>query len=229
MYQKQPDRQGILFEGLSPETVVHAIHVQGNLRFRNAARATVLIANSFEGTVTVEGEAPERDGFLGFMVRLATVTAPTLHIRDNHSIVLSDFYVEQSDRDLVLEGNPGDPEGRVTIQGAKIHTFTQEPLVEIRDYAGRVMLGPDQFYIEPKEPRIVATGDRPLELILAGLFLYNVTPRFELAPSVRLTLIENQGLANAGLDRPEAVKAMADALDDLRRLGEVERQVTGHR
>ena len=227
MYQKQPDKQGIVFDGVSPESVVHAIHVQGNLRFRNSARAKVLVANSYEGTVSVEGDRPERDGLLGFMTRLATISAPTLHVRDNHSIVMSDFYVEQSDRHLFLEGKAGDPGGHVTIQGAKIHTFTQEPLVEIHDYQGRVSLGPNQLYVEPKEPKVMATGDRPLELILAGHFLYNVTPQFNLSASVRLTLVENQGLANAGLDRPEALAAMAAALDDLRALGRLDHWANG--
>ncbi|MBM3502024.1 MAG: hypothetical protein FJX74_25505, partial [Armatimonadetes bacterium] len=227
MYQKQPDTQGILFDGLSPESVVHAIHVQGNLRFRNSARATILIANSYEGTVSIEGDRAERDGFLGFIMRLATLSAPTLHIRDNHSVVMSDFYNEQSDRHLVLEGKPGDPEGFVTIQGAKVHTFTQEPLLEVHGYAGRVLLGPNQLYIEPKEPRFIGTGDRPLELILAGHFLYEVTPQFELPPNAHLTLLENQGLPNAGLERPQAMEAVSAALDDLRRLGEVDWRVTG--
>jgi len=226
MYQKQPDRQGIVFDGLSPESVVHATHVQGNLRFRNSAQAKILIANSYEGTVSVEGEQNERDGFLGFMMRLTTIAAPTLHIRDNHSVVMSDFYVEQSDRHLLIEGKPGDPPGHVTIQGAKMHTFTQEPLAEIHDYTGRVLLGPNQFYVEPKEPRIVASGNGPLELILAGHFLYDVTPRFELSAGVHLTLMENQGLANAGLERPEALQAAAAALDDLRRLGEVDEEIS---
>ena len=225
MYQKQPDKQGLLFDGLSPGSVVHAIHVQGNLRFRNSARATILIANSYEGTVSIEGDGPARDGFLGFMMRLATLSAPTVHIRDNHSVVMSDFYNEQSDKHLVLEGAPEDPPGHVTIQGAKVHTFTQEPLLEVHGYGGRVFLGPNQLYVEPKEPRFIGTGDRPLELILAGHFLYDVTPQFELPPSAHLTLIENQTLANAGLDRPEALQAASDALDDLRRLGEIDRAV----
>jgi hypothetical protein len=142
---------------------------------------------------------------------------------------MSDFYVEQSDRHLLIEGKPGDPPGHVTIQGAKIHTFTQEPLVEIHDYTGRVFLGPNQFYVEPKEPRIIATGAGLSELILAGHFLYNVTPKFELSPDVHLTLMENQGLADAGLERPEALQAAAQALDDLRRLGEVDQEISGRK
>jgi Pectate lyase superfamily protein/Right handed beta helix region len=227
MYQKQPGKQGILFDRLPPGSIVYGIHVQGNLRFRDSARATALMANSYEGTVSIEGAERERDGFLGFMTRLATISSPTLHVRDNHSVVMSDFYIEQSDRHLLLEGNPGDPPGHVTIQGAKMHLNTNEPLVEIHNYAGRVFLGSDEFYIEPKQPRLIATGDAPLELLLVGHFLYNVTPQFALSPSVHLTLIENQGLANAGLDRPEALQAAAAALDDLRLLGRVDHEMRG--
>jgi len=209
---------------LPPGSVVEAMHVQGNLSVVDSARATLLFRTSYEGTITVEGKATPRDGFLGFLTRLATQSKPTLRVRDSHSIVMSDFYNEQSDQHLVLEGAPGDPEGAVTIQGPKMHTFTQEPIITLRDYGGRVYYGQSQFYIEPKEPKFVATGTRPVRLILAGHFWYNTTPRFELGPEVTLTLIGNRTVPDQGADAA-ALAAMAQALDDLRRLGEVERQL----
>jgi len=227
MYVKHPGRQGILFDKLSPESVVHAIHVQGNLRFRNCARATVLIANSYEGTISVEGDQQQRDGFLGFMMRLATLSDPTVDIRDNHSLVMSDFYNEQSDRHLVLEGNAGDPPGRVTIQGAKMHLNTQEPMLEARDYEGQVFLSSNQFYIKPEKPRFVVTGSRPLTLIIAGHFVYNAVPEFSLQPSTTLVLLENQNLANAGTEDENVLPAVSAALDDLRRLGQLDHELNG--
>lgn len=224
MYQKAPDAHGIHFASLPPGSVVEALHVQGNLRITDSARATLLFRTSYEGTITVEGAAAARDGFLGFLTRLATQANPTLRIRDNHSIVMSDFYNEQSDRHLVLEGAPGQPEGAVTIQGPKMHTFTQEPAITLRDYAGRVYYGQSQFYVEPQQPRFAAAGTRPVRLILAGHFWYNTAPRFELCPAVTLTLIGNQTVPDAGVDAA-ALDAMAAALDDLRRLGEVERRL----
>jgi len=224
MYQKDPDTHGLHFVQLPPGSVIDARHVQGNLRITDSARATLLFRTSYEGTVTIEGPAPPRDGFIGFLTRLATQSRPTLHLRDNHSVVMSDFYNEQSDQHLVLEGASGQPEGAVTIQGAKMHTFTQEPIIDLRDYTGRVYYGQSQFYIDPKEPRFVASGDRPVRLILAGHFWYDTTPRFDLEPAVKLTLVGNREVPDEGVEG-EAMNAMAAALDDLRRLGEIEREL----
>jgi hypothetical protein len=47
------------------DDVVVMPHVQGNLRFVNCARATVLANCSYEGSVVVEGKDPARDGLLG--------------------------------------------------------------------------------------------------------------------------------------------------------------------
>jgi len=134
-------------------------------------------------------------------------------------VVISDFYNEQSDQHLVLEGKAGQPEGAVTIQGPKMHTFTQEPIVDIRDYAGRIYYGQSQFYTEPKYPRFVSSGARPARLILAGHFWYGTQPRFQLGPAAKLTLLANAEVPDAGVDS-KALDVVAAVLDDLRRLGE---------
>ena len=78
-------------------------------------RATVLANCSYEGSVVVEGKDKARDGLLGFQTRLATIVTHGLYLRDNHSIVMSDFYVEQADNGYLFEGAPDDPPGRATI------------------------------------------------------------------------------------------------------------------
>jgi len=228
MYQKAPDTHGIHFDSLPPGSVIDAVHVQGNLRITNSDRAMLLFRTSYEGTVTIEGPAASQDGLIGFQTRLATQSKPTLRVRDNRSVVMSDFYNEQSDQHLVFEGSPGQPEGAVTIQGAKMHMFTQEPVFDIRNYAGRIYYGQSQFYIEPKEPRFVSAGTRPARLILAGHFWYDTRPRFELAPAVKLTLLGNREVPDASLD-DEALGTVAAALDDLRRLGEVAHRLSQKR
>ena len=105
-----------------------------------------------------------------------------------------------------------------------MHMFTQEPVFDIRNYAGRIYYGQSQFYTEPKEPRFVSKGTRPVRLILAGHFWYGTKPRFELGPEVKLTLLANREVPDAGVD-DEALSAMAAALDELRRLGELDRRL----
>jgi hypothetical protein len=231
MYQKKPDLHGIHFIDLPKGSVIDVPHVQGNLHITNCARATMLFRTSYEGTVTIDGAATPRDGFLGFLTRLTTTANPTLRICDNQSVVMSDFYGEQIDKHVVFEGKPGQPEGAATLQGPKIHTWTQEPVLTIDNYAGRIYYGQSQFYTDPKEPRFLSRGTQPLRLILAGHFWYGTRPRFELGPSVKLTLLGNWGgspsdgstaeIADQGIDHM-AMAAMAAAFDDLRQLGELD-------
>ena len=224
MYQKKPDREGLLFDHLPAGSLVHVLAANGNLRFDDCGAARFLLAQSFEGTVTVSGKGKQRDGLIGFEFRLETLVEPSVQVRDNQSLVMSDFYLEQAQRHLVLEGGADDPPGRVTITGPKIHTETQYPLLEAHGYHGQVYLGDDQYYVAPKEPRFVTTGELPLLLTLAGNFWYNVTPRFELAPSTTLVLVANAGPADQGVEHLEGLVA---ATDDLRRLGGLDAEVNG--
>ena len=89
MYQKEPFRKGLHLRGLGPEEIVVLSGVQGNLRVIDSAAATILARTTFEGSVIVEGTAPNRNGFLGFLTRLSTITRHGLYVRDNHSIVMN--------------------------------------------------------------------------------------------------------------------------------------------
>lgn len=228
MYQKRPGVQGLLFDRLGPQCLVIGLATNGNLRFESCGRARFLFSQSFEGTVSVAGREPVRDGLIGFQFRLETIVNPSVEVRDSQSLVMSDFYGEQMDRHLVLSGDPGDPPGRVTIQGPKMHTFTQLPLISLDGYRGQLYLGSNQFYCDPQEPRIVSSGDSPCEVILAGNFLYNVKPKFELAAGHKLTVVANSAVGTPLVDQgAERLDGLAAALDDLRRLGKLDAEVNG--
>jgi len=225
IYQGKPLKQGMEFVDLPQNAVVRGVFVQGNLRLKNCSRATILFNNSYGGSVTIEGPEKERDGFLGFMTRLSTNPAYTLLIKNNHSVVMSDFYNENSDRHIILQGGLSDPKGTVTIQGGKTHLRTQNPVVEIYNYSGRVLLGPNQYYLAPVPAVITQRGDRPVDLILMGSHFYKTKPEFRLTGNAQLALIGNQGCKNS-TKIPETVLAKAAAgLDDLRRLGEIDHEL----
>jgi hypothetical protein len=171
MYQKAPSRKGLRFAGLGEKDIVVMPHVQGNLHFVNCGRATVLANCSYEGSVVVEGKDQGRDGLLGFQTRLATIVSHGLYLRDNHNIVMSDFYVEQADNGFRFEGGADDPPGRATLTGAKFQSFPSDDpaknnLIEIRDYHGQIAIGPYQFYQQPKRMRMKQQGGAPVDLLL---------------------------------------------------------------
>ena len=241
MYQKQPFRQGLRFENLGPQETVIMRHVQGNLRFTDCAQATILGNATYEGSVIVEGRDERRDGFLGFMTRLATLTTHGLYLRDNHSIVMSDFYVEQADNGFVFEGSKGTPPGRATIGGAKLHFTIDEKRPEdgtamtVRGYAGEVFFGPDQFYVEPTDAAIRHEGSSPFDLFVLGSCFYRTRLDIEKGTSAGVFLVGNESVGVIEKDTAEpaeweAEDALEDdtlarvgrALDDLRRLGEVD-------
>ena len=222
MYQRKPLKQGLEFVDLPANAVVLGLHVQGNLKFKNCSRATILFNNSYEGSVTVEGSEKMRDGFLGFMTRLTTFAEYTLKIMDNYSAVMSDFYNESSDRNIILVGSTGDPVGAVTIQGGKTNLKTQNPVVEINNYSGRVLLGPNQYYVTPVKSVMIQHGDRPIDLILMGNHFYKTKPEFNLTKNARLTLIGNQGCKNSPTVPNQVLEKVSAGLDDLRRLGEID-------
>ena len=224
------DRRGLECVDLPEGAVVHAIHHGLAARFTNCSRAKILFntIEAYNARVVVEGTEPGREGFLGIRYCLGLLNDYTLHVKDNQSIVISDFYCEQCDRHLLLEGNAGDPAGQVIIQGAKT-TTTKNPAIDIRNYEGRVSYGPNQFYCFSGTPVISHKGDRPLTLIFMGNISYaGSTPIWELDKGAALSRIENDDLSGTGemweenVIPPGALQEAAYALDCLRELGEVD-------
>lgn len=226
MYVKQPFRKGFKFENLGRNDVVIMPHVQGNLHFVNCARATILANCSYEGSIVVEGQEPRRDGFLGFETRLATVVTHGLYLRDSHSIVMSDFYMEQSDNGYMFEGKPGDPPGRATIQGAKLHFNVPKDgpdlatALTIAGYNGQIFLGHNQFYTEPKQARLRQQGG-PVDIFLWGVSFYDVKLDAQ-TQNARLFLIGSGGTTPPPDAGNGGLAQLNRALDDLRRLGDLD-------
>jgi len=240
MYQKAPLRKGLRFTGLTEKDVVVMPHVQGNLRFIDCGRATVLANCSYEGSIVVEGKEKAREGLLGFQTRLATIVTHGLYLRDNHSIVMSDFYVEQADNGYLFEGASDVPPGRATITGAKFHSFAstdpeKNNVLDIRNYQGQIFVGPYQFYLEPKLMRMKQQGVGQVELFLLGSSWYSAVPDPQLGPAAKLLPVGNEFYGTKPEPEPVASRSffeevateatltkLSRALDDLRRLGEAD-------
>jgi hypothetical protein len=221
IYDLNPNAHGMHFDSLPAGSVVTVPKVQGNLWITNCAQATLLFRTSYEGTATIRGTSAANN-IPGFLTRMATITDPALQVFDNQSVVISDFYVEQSDQIAVFTGAPGQSQGTVTIQSPKAEmSTTNMPIFDIKGYAGRIYYGQVEFYCQPVKT-IFQSSDAPsLQLILAGEFWYNNSPVFDLNPAVTPTLLGNSGAADSGVT-PAAMAALSNALDDLRKLGQLD-------
>lgn len=235
IYDLQPLNKGILFDHLGHNAVVLMKQLEGNMRFEDSARATVLANCSYEGSLTIEGKDVVRDGFLGFETRLATEVKYGLLIKDNLSIVMSDFYVEQSENGYFFAGSADLPAGRVTMQGAKVHFFdhkgdpTKDTALGIDNYKGEIFFGPDQFYQEPKLTRITQTGDNAVTVYLIGVCFYDTMPDIHITPAARVLSIGNYtvGMKTVHYDGADTVKPLdfsqlTNGMDDLRKLGDLD-------
>ncbi|HZK80968.1 MAG TPA: glycosyl hydrolase family 28-related protein [Humisphaera sp.] len=239
MYQNKPLERGLRLVGLGKHDRVYFHEVNGNLHFTDSAAATVYLGLSYEGTLLAQGKSPARDGFLGGSVRLGTVTDPALWVMDNQSIVMSDFYVESSLHVIRLSGDGMLPPGRVTLQGAKFEISKPENNgTEIENYRGELVLGPYQFYVGNPLHHFVQHGEAPFALTLLGGLFYNSKPEFRLSPSTKLAVVGCDSVVLNKADAIDGVPGVADtsmpdaqpgiirALDDLRRLGDVDLEMS---
>ena len=175
-----------------------------------------------------------RDGFLGVITRLGTSCTYALYVKDNHSLVASDFYVEQADNIFSLEGSPDDPEGRITLQDPKLDMSKMKDGKEniafnISGYHGQIIVGPAQFYSQPKLMRLYQTGTLPLEILFWANCFVNTSLQAQKTESARLSMVGGIGvtaeLNEVQVDEtmsPDSLTRISTALDDLRHLGELD-------
>jgi hypothetical protein len=235
MYADKPFVKGLWLRHLGADATVLIRHVQGNIHLVNSGAATILADISYEGSVVVEGKSPQRSGLFGVLTRLGTSTAFPLIVRDNNNFVSSDFYIEQATAGLTLQGAPGDPPGRVTFQGPKLHIeppkgTTQSVAFTIDNYSGQVFYGPDQFYPGPVTYALQHQGDRPLDFYMLSPSFYNASLDVQQGTGLHLYMIGGQLVGSGATGwKPQDPANVADllpkltpALDDLRRLGETD-------
>ncbi|MGQ9520772.1 MAG: glycosyl hydrolase family 28-related protein [Candidatus Fervidibacter sp.] len=185
MYQDKPGVKGLQLRGLSKDSTVIIRHLCGNLRITDSSQACILVNASYNGNLLLEGKEKMRDGLIGFLTRFTPDKPYTLYIRDNQSLVMSDYYVEQGEQYAIFEGGEDDPPGYVVIQGAKIHCWGKysKSTIVVSDYKGMILLGHNQFYAEPKPLVISIGGNRPCELVLLGVEWYSTEPAVNKTPS----------------------------------------------
>ncbi len=211
--------KGLQFLNLPKGATVIANHMVGNVRATNSSRAKILINFKWQGTLTVEGATErDRDGFMGIQAMLATNVPYGIYVKDNQNLIVTNFYSEQADRYVSIEGNGVNTNGHVTIAGVKIQTALQ-PQINIDNYKGRVAGISLQHYQAPDPRLIVQTGIQPVKLLWMGNNGYNPTIIFNTSPTGKLVFIENTWKGPADTIAGGDLQVASDVLDDFREMG----------
>ena len=97
-------------DGLKAGDTVYIPYLYGNLHVQNCANAVILMDFNYGQHLQIEGKEIQRKGFIGIQFRLAKSTRwippyfPNI-IKDNQSLVMSDYYMEQHTRIMDISGN----------------------------------------------------------------------------------------------------------------------------
>jgi hypothetical protein len=252
------------FRGLSQKDRVNIRMLDGIIDFDNCQRATILAeqiypsrhpqSKRFNTTLRVRGRDQQlpKDGFLGIMTMFNAGNPYDIIVQDSQSLVISDYYTEQTQRVLLLEGNPGDTPGRVTLLAHKFHSFGADDLVQVRNYKGSLFIGasflPQPPLVGPEKGKDIASsmtgakqesrpfifsqqGENPIDIMLVGCTYLTGEPilrkescgNFILANDV---VNDRRGPWHTEVS-DEAKGKIAAALDHLRELGQVDREFKG--
>jgi pectate lyase-like protein len=199
-------------------------HFDGSMKFVNCANAKVLVNLSIDGTLEVQGNQQQKKGFVGMLTRICSGNAYDVIVRDSQSLVVSDFYTEQTERHLLMSGNKGDTAGTVLIQGAKVGTNQVDSFL-IDNYHGMLFFGSAQFCY--KAPHVVQQGTNPVDIMFVGNMFWDVEPKFNIKGKGNLIMVENlvAGKGKHALKNSyngAELKKVAAGLDLLRRLGKLD-------
>jgi len=123
----------IVFDSLPKNTIVLSDHMDGRIRISNSSEATMLLGNIISVQMTIEGES-QQTGFLGILSRTSALEKFPLIIKNNQSLTMTDWYNEQTNHLLSMEGSKG-KYGKVIIDHSEAAT-SGSLITKIQNYSG---------------------------------------------------------------------------------------------
>ncbi len=207
-----PFPPAVWLRGLGAGTVVDIRMMLGNLHIEDSAAATILTSLSYDGGLVVEDRTqPAERGFLGFLTRFSGGRWNVM-VRNNQSLVMSDYYSENSGVILRLEGN-GEAPGQVVVGGPKIALSMQgraddwkQYVLDTDGYAGRVSYLSGKFHGRRGAPmRLVAREGEPLVVTVAGASFYHADLLLETTGPAEVALLGSVRLGQIDVPLDEVV------------------------
>lgn len=162
----------IVFDAMPVGSQIVSQHLDGRLRISNSSEATILLGLLMSVQTVIDGDTPQ-GGFLGILARVSALSDYPLVVRDNQSLVQTDWYNEQTPHLLAIEGG-GERRGKLILDHTE--ASTAEPLLAIIDgYKGFLSQFGGMFG-HPSDSRarfIQVQGGKDLSILLAGNSYWN--------------------------------------------------------
>ena len=226
--------RGLECVGLPGAALVHLIHFDGSAHFTDCSRATILQDFGGDGVLRVDGAHYDKSGFLGVLMKTNSGNPCDNIIRDNQDFVGTNMYTESTASFLSVSGDGAYPGqgGHVTVQASHCNT-TDAQAITVNDYEGRVAAtGMQMVHNFQPGHSVVATGTRPIDILLLGNMFWADAPVLEAGLGTEFTLVQNSvfndaqnSLTHVVQDQAPETGGLADVsatLDDFRRLGAVD-------
>jgi hypothetical protein len=226
-------QQSIRMLGLPAGMLVLSDHLDGRLEIRDSAAATLLLGFAASVRLTVGGAAAPT-GLIGLLTRASALEIYPLEVEDNQTLVVSDWYNEQTPF-LFRASGPGAWAGSITLDLSRAEA--REPtFARVDGYRGRVVVMGGVFGVPEDDfaPTMQVAGSVKPSVGLMVSSFWNSGPRFSPArPSDLLlqnsiTTVDGSGtLRSADKATPEAMATASAALDDLRALSDADLRYNG--
>ncbi len=226
----QPEFRGTVLQDLPAGFKVRAPHLDGDIHILNCGDANILLDTwlmGYDGPLVLSGGTG--NGFIGINAAAGCHGKPDMTINDSSSIVVGDYYTEQTHQALKANGKPGNRRGRITLSYAKLEGKPDK--ITLNNYQGQVFLSRANACYIPTT--FAGNSNGKTDLLLLGMSFNPVAPEYDLKgitlyqlgcnlwnhkdKSLNVMLPNKEG---AGMN-----KAINAALDHFRELSEVNLEV----
>ena len=162
--------EGLHLVGLTAGDHVHIGRLGIPFRATNCGRATILGEFMDTQPLVIDGTETVRDGFIGVL----NGNSANIQVRDNQNFVFGDYYTEEADNGIYLQGAAGNPTGTVVIGCAKQDlrgtTVLKDVIFNVDNYQGLACYAFPFINVDENSRTygVRQRGDRPVDLVLVG-------------------------------------------------------------
>jgi hypothetical protein len=222
---RKPSVRGLVLDSLPAGFKVYGGHVNGDTLIRNCGDAFILFDDwyaDYEGPFVMEGGTGR--GFMGINSAVSSCCNIDMTIKDSSSIVIGDYYTEQTNIHLRATGKPGQTPGRITVSSAKLGARAPDK-IQADGYAGQITF--TRANVVNYHTKFTGKDDQRLLLLLLGNAFHPNRPEFALNHGKYILLgnlvwnFKNKSLQKLLPDTVHdqaADKAVNNALDHFREL-----------